>query len=81
MASARIQRWALMLGAYSYTIAYKPGSELANADGLSRLPLPAKPAAVPLPGETVWLLDSLQNIPLTATQIRQWTEKIHYYLK
>ena len=74
MASARIQRWALTLGAYSYSIAYKPGEEHANADGLSRLPLPEEPATVPLPGETVQLLDALQNAPVTAKQIQQWTD-------
>ncbi len=26
LASARIQRWALILGAYNYTIEYKPGA-------------------------------------------------------
>lgn len=38
LASARIQRWALTLGAYDYRIVYKPGAENCNADGLSRLP-------------------------------------------
>ena len=38
MASARIQRWALSLSAYTYTIQYKAGKDHANADGLSRLP-------------------------------------------
>ena len=33
MASARIQRWALMLSAYHYEICYKPGADHANADG------------------------------------------------
>ena len=40
MATARIQRWALTLAAYNYTIKYKPGIEHGNADALSRLPLP-----------------------------------------
>lgn len=43
MASARIQRWALILAAYDYHIRYKPGKEHANADLLSRLPLPDLP--------------------------------------
>ena len=34
LASARIQRWALILGSYTYS---KPGKELQNADGLSAL--------------------------------------------
>ena len=38
MASARLQHWALTLGAYNYTITYKPGSQHGNADLLSRLP-------------------------------------------
>ena len=36
MAAARIQRWALTLAAYNYSIEYKPGPEHANADALSR---------------------------------------------
>ncbi|CAG2228036.1 unnamed protein product [Mytilus edulis] len=39
MAASRIQRWALTLAAYEYTIVYKEGSLNGNADGLSRLPL------------------------------------------
>ena len=34
MASSRIQRWALTLGAYEYTIAYRPGKDQAPADAL-----------------------------------------------
>ncbi len=52
MASARIQRWALALSAYDYSIYFKPGSLHANADVLSRrLPLPEEPMEVPLPGD------------------------------
>ena len=40
MASSRIQRWALTLGAYQYSIRYKAGKKLGNADALSRLPRP-----------------------------------------
>ena len=74
MASARLQRWALILGTYQYTISYRPVEKMANADGLSRLPLPESPASgeVPLAGEVVCLLQSLQSSPITAEQIRQW---------
>ena len=34
LASARIQRWALTLGAYNYKIQNKPGKENSNADDL-----------------------------------------------
>ena len=40
LASARIQRWGLILGIYTYSVQYKPGKELQHANGLSRLPLP-----------------------------------------
>ena len=53
MAAARIQRRALTLAAYNYSIKYKPGPEHANADALSRLPLPVSPPTTPLPAETV----------------------------
>ena len=59
LASSRIQQWALTLSAYTYSIAYQAGSKLANADGLSRLPLPEPPAEVPVPPDTVLLLESL----------------------
>ena len=75
LASARIQRWALTLSAYDYSIAYKPGKELANADSLSRLPLPQTPLHTPLPGDIVLLMDTLQASPVTAQHVRQWTDR------
>ena len=59
MASARIQRWALTLAAYHYDISYKPGKANANADVLSRLPLPGHAGEVPVPEEIVLLLEGL----------------------
>ena len=75
MASARLQRWALTLGAYDYSICYKPGSSHSNTDMLSRLPLPESPPDVPLPGETILLLEQLQSSPITAGQIKNWTNQ------
>ena len=75
MASARIQRWALTLSTYDYTIAYKPGEQNANADLLSRLPLPETVSEVPLPGEMVLLMETLQTAPVTTKQIKQWTAR------
>ena len=70
MASARIQRWAVTLGTYDYSISYKPGEQHANADLLSRLPLPDSPTNVPTPGETILLMETLQSSsPVTADQI------------
>ena len=75
LVSARIQRWAQTLGAYDYVMEYKPGNQHANADSLSRLPLPDIPSQVPLPGETVLLMEKLHTSPVTAAQIRSWTDR------
>ena len=36
IAAARLQRWAILLSSYNYSIEYKKGTEHSNADGLSR---------------------------------------------
>eukprot|EP00731_Ephydatia_muelleri_P017950 Em0010g1048a len=39
VAASRLQRWAMLLAAYTYDIQYRSTHENGNADGLSRLPL------------------------------------------
>ena len=73
LASARIQRWALTLTAYDYSIVYRPGTEMGNADSLSRLPLPEAPASVPLLGETVLLMETLYTSPISPAQLKKST--------
>ena len=75
MVSARTQRWALTLSAYNYQIQFKPGKDIAHADMLSRLPLSTVPQKVPLPGEIVLLLDTLQNSPITVSTVQKWTDR------
>ena len=50
MASSRIQRWALLLADYDYELVYREDQNHANADDLSRMPLPDTIARVPTPG-------------------------------
>ena len=75
MASARLQRWALTLSSYHYSIKYRKGSHMCNADALSCLPLPDCPTNVPMPPETIALLEQLASVPLTAAQIRKMTDR------
>ena len=44
-ASARIKRWSLFLSSYEYTLSFRKTGAHANADALSRLPLPEEPAS------------------------------------
>ena len=75
MASARIHHWALILACYQYRIVYRAGKTNANADGLSRLPLPGFPVSptCSTPSEVNLLLEHLDCSSLTSAQIREWT--------
>ena len=42
MAAARIQRWAILLSAYNYSLKYRSGSENSNANFFSRFSLNEK---------------------------------------
>lgn len=70
-AAARIIRWALMLSAYDYEIQYKQGKLIANADGLSRLPMPGR-TDIP---ESLYSFNSVDNIPLNADNVVGATKK------
>ena len=59
LASARIQRWALTLATYHV---YKKGSEISNADGSTRIPLPAASQNTPVPSKHVLLLEYLSIV-------------------
>ena len=59
MASARIQRWAITLSAYHYTIRYKAGKHLSNADAFSRLLRPVTIANDHVPEELELLMNHL----------------------
>ena len=74
-ASGRIQRWALKLATYEYTLRFRPTNQHANADALSRLPLAEKPEHVPIPAEHVLLIEHLSEAPLSAAQLKIWTAK------
>lgn len=73
MGSPRVQRWAVTQGAYEYSIVYKPGRLHANANLLSRVPMPGNSDQEV--NEQVLMLDMLYEAPVDTTQIRQWTAR------
>ena len=73
--SSRLQRWALTLSAYRYTIQYKAGKHLCNADALSRLPRPVTAADPGAPAEWELLVNHLSATCVTASHIKDWTSK------
>ena len=75
-ASGRIQRWALMLAGYEYTIAFRPTTAHSNVDVLSRLPVKFQDEQVPLAPETVLMLEQMDDGPFTARQVQP---EIHVY--
>ncbi len=80
-ASARVQRWALTLSGYHYSIVHRPGTQQGNADRLSRLPLPGAPQEVPKPTKTLLLMEKLDASLVTVAQIRAWTGKDPVFAK
>ena len=68
-ASGRIQRWALTLVLYEYTIVCQTRTQHVNADALSRLPLPDTPVQTLASGELVLMVETLGDAPISAAQI------------
>ena len=73
LAAARLQRWAITLSAYSYEIEYKPTKLHANADSLSRLPLPSTETSEDL--VNVFNVAQVEALPVTSLQVSAATKK------
>ena len=75
LASARIQRWALILSSYSYTVLHKPGSQIPHADALSRLPQEeVTPSTIKVQKEEVFLFAEDQGpMVVTSKQDKHFT--------
>ena len=71
IAAARLQRWALFLSAYTYDIKYRSTSDHANADCLSRLPLPSVSTSTQV--SDVFIVKQIEALPVSATELRSMT--------
>ena len=75
LAAARLQRWAILLSAYDYTIQYKSTTNHGNADGLSRLPLPSILPDLDSQCVTTFNFAQVQSLPVTFGDIQKATRR------
>lgn len=74
MSAARLQRWALFLGAHSYDIEFKGTKKHGNADGLSHLPLvTGGPKSSHQDPEDVFHRVVVGQLPVTNSEIQKHT--------
>ena len=73
LAATRMQRWALTLSAYHYSIKYRKAKENANADAMSRLP--SSPSESELEAnDDVFQMTYLDKLPIRSEDIEQATK-------
>ena len=68
-----MQQWALLLSAYSYEIRFRPTKIHANADSLSRLPLPVTEPVGNPPDPAIFNLAQLEALPVQAQDVAKAT--------
>jgi RNase H-like domain found in reverse transcriptase/Integrase zinc binding domain/Reverse transcriptase (RNA-dependent DNA polymerase) len=71
MAAARVQRWAMLLSAYRYTIKYRKGLDIGLPDYLSRNP-EKESSQVP---EVIASFREIDEVPLSHREIAQKTKE------
>ena len=75
LAAARLQRWAVLLSAYTYKITFKPTQQHSNADGLSRLPLPIQESTTTSEVVSLFNISQVQALPVTVQQVEMATRR------
>lgn len=59
LASGCIQRWVFTLSAYEYTVWYRKGCDMSNANAVSRIPLKVSSTPIPIPEKIICLVNLL----------------------
>ncbi|UYV72114.1 K02A2.6-like [Cordylochernes scorpioides] len=72
LSTSRLQRWALILSAYTYDIKFRRTQDHGNADLLSRFPVGCE--KIPRLNN-VYALSYVEELPITAEEIATETEK------
>ena len=78
LAAARLQRWALILSAYTYKIEFRPTSQHANGNMLSRLPLRTTQDASAV---STFTIGEIQALPVTTEQLKIATRRTVFSVK
>ena len=73
ISAMRLQRYALFLSGLNYEILHRPAAENANADLLSRLPLPTQRTALDEIDQLQ--VKMLHTLPIDNTHIKRYTQK------
>ena len=73
MAAARIQRWALLLSSYQYSMIFRKGANNGNADCLSRLPAFDKENVSKVKAEIMMM--ELAHVPVTSQEVKIATKR------
>ena len=71
LAAARLQRWAVLLSAYSYEVEFWRNDRHTNSDSLSRLPLKNQDSNDTVDEATVFSLCQIECLPVTALEIKR----------
>ena len=74
LAAARLQRWALFLLGYQYSLEFRSTHQHCNADRFSRLPLSGLDGTMEPKSDTATLdLHQITSLPLTVRQLQETT--------
>ena len=70
LAAARLQRWSLLLSAYTYDIQFKSTQAHGNADALSRLPLQHDADSVSSQDASLFNIAQIDSLPVTCQEVQ-----------